>query len=199
MNQNHSMNINLKQTLKVNLDAARALFEQLPALSGPLGEAAGLVQSTLLAGGKVLACGNGGSAADSAHFTAEIAGRYLVERRGYGAIDLTANHSLVTALINDYPPPEVFARQVEALGQAGDVLVAFSTSGNSANIRLALQTAKRLELHTIAFLGKDGGTCKGLAEVELIVPHDTTARIQEAHLLLYHTLCEAIDARLAGK
>lgn len=185
------------RTLSTNIAAARELFEQLRALATPLGEAARLLHEALRGGHKILCCGNGGSAADSAHFTAEIAGRYVIERRGQPAIDLTANHSLITALINDYPAEQVYARQVDALGVEDDVLVVLSTSGNSRNVVLALQAAKAKGIRSIAFLGRDGGRCRGLADVELLVPAQTTARIQEAHQLLYHTLCEALDPILA--
>ncbi len=116
---------------------------------------------------------------------------------GFPALDLSAEHSVVTALANDYPPQEVFARQVQAFGQAGDVLAALSTSGNSENVRLALEMAKNIGVRTIAFLGRDGGACRDLADVQFIVPHDTTARIQEVHQLLYHTICEVLDPVLA--
>jgi D-sedoheptulose 7-phosphate isomerase len=186
----------ITRTLAANIAAARDTFAGLDALADPLQRAADLIRDALLAGHKLLCCGNGGSAADCAHFTAEIAGRYKLERDGFPAIDLTANHSLTTALINDYPPTEVFARQVRAIGAAGDVLAAFTTSGNSENVRLALLAAREKGIATVAFLGRDGGRCRDLADASLIVPGDTTARIQEAHLLLYHTICEAIDPAL---
>ncbi|MEM6458139.1 MAG: SIS domain-containing protein [Planctomycetota bacterium] len=185
-------------TFARNLDALTQLAAAMPALAGPLGEAEQLIEQALVSGKKILSCGNGGSACDAAHFTAEIAGRYVLERRGFPAVDLTADHSILTALINDYPPEEVFARQVVAQGAAGDVLCAFTTSGNSANVVRALDAAKDHGLSTVAFLGKGGGACRGRADVELVVPHDTTARVQEMHLLLYHTLCEALDPVLAG-
>ncbi|MEM9881622.1 MAG: SIS domain-containing protein [Planctomycetota bacterium] len=185
-------------TLTRNLDALTELAAAMPALADALGEAQRLIENALVSGHKVLSCGNGGSACDAAHFTAEIAGRYVLERRGFPAVDLTADHSILTALINDYPPEEVFARQVVAQGSAGDVLCAFTTSGNSANVVQALDAAKGRGLSTVAFLGKGGGACRGRADVELVVPHDTTARVQEMHLLLYHTLCEALDPVLAG-
>lgn len=184
--------------LATNTQAGAAVFASLGALSAPLQQATQLVLQTLQAGGKLMCCGNGGSACDSAHLSAEIAGRYKIERCGFPALDLTAEHSLISALINDYPPQQVFARQVQALGKPGDVLAVFSTSGASPNVRLALEAAHKLDIRTIAFLGRDGGECRGLADVDLIVPCDVTARIQEAHLLLYHTLCEAIDPILAA-
>lgn len=188
-----------RDLLARNAESARELFAMLPAFAEPLARAADATLEALLAGRKVLACGNGGSAADAAHFTAEIAGRYVLDRPGFTAIDLTSQHSLMTALINDFPPEQVYARQVQALGAPGDVLVAFTTSGKSTNVRLALEVAGAKSIKTIAFLGRDGGACRGLADVEIIVPSDTTARIQEAHLLLYHTLCEIIDPVLAEK
>lgn len=180
-----------------NLNAMAELAGVMPTLSEPLAQATSLLETSLMAGGKLLCCGNGGSACDSAHFTAEIAGRYKIERKGYPAIDLTADHSIITALINDYPPEEVFAKQVVAQGSAGDVFVGFTTSGNSQNVKLAFDAAKAGGLKTIAFLGKGGGACKGLADVELIVPSEVTARVQEMHLMMYHTICEALDPVLA--
>lgn len=184
------------QLLAANIADATAVIASLSKFAEPLGRAAEILLDALLAGRKLLCCGNGGSAADGAHFAAEIAGRYALHRRGYAAIDLAGNHSLLTSLMNDYPAAEVFARQVEAFGRAGDVLAVFSTSGASENVRLALEAGKRGGLRTLAFLGRDGGACKGLAEVEFIVPSPTTARIQEAHELLYHTICQWLDPRL---
>ena len=175
----------------------RALLDDAEQYAQPLGKACGLIHRALRGGGKLMACGNGGSAADAAHFTAEFAGRYVLNRRGYPAIDLTADHSLLTALINDYPPAEVFARQVRALGKRGDVLAVFTTSGNSANVKLALDEARQMRIKTVAFLGRDGGVCRGRADVQLIVPGVATARIQELHQLLYHTICETLDPLLA--
>jgi D-sedoheptulose 7-phosphate isomerase len=187
----------MSNMLKSNIETVQTLLNELVALADPLEQAASLIRDALLAGRTVMCCGNGGSAADCAHLSAELAGRYDIERRGYCAIDLTANHSLITALINDYPAAEVFARQIQAIGHAGDVLVAISTSGKSENVRLAIQAANDKGLHTIALLGKGGGVCKGLATVEIIAPSDVTARVQEAHLFLYHNICEAIDQALA--
>lgn len=181
-----------------NLAAAHKLHERIGHLAEPLQEAADVIGEALLSGHKLLCCGNGGSAADSAHLSCEIAGRYQLDRPGFAAIDLTACNALATALINDFPAEQVFARQVQALGQAGDVLVVFSTSGNSANVRLALQVAAARQMTRVAFLGRDGGKCKGMAEVELTVPSNSTPRIQEVHLLLYHSLCDLLDPRLAA-
>jgi D-sedoheptulose 7-phosphate isomerase len=182
-----------------NLTVAQDLFSELGALAADLQDATDLIADALLGDRKLMSCGNGGSACDSAHFTAEIAGRYKLERPGFPAIDLTADHSVITALINDYPPDQLFARLVQAHGQRGDVLAVFSTSGNSNNVKMALEVAPAKDIKTIAFLGRDGGRCKGLADVELIVPSDITARIQEAHMLMYHTVCELLDPLLAGQ
>ncbi|MDX1681664.1 MAG: SIS domain-containing protein [Phycisphaeraceae bacterium] len=183
--------------LTANAEASARLLARMNELAGPLAKATDVLSQCLLNGHTLLACGNGGSACDAAHLVAEIAGRYKMERPGFSAVDLTANHSLTTALVNDYPPEQLFARQVQALGHAGDVLVAFSTSGNSTNVRLALEAAPAMDIRTVAFLGHDGGACRDLADITLLVDHDTTARIQEAHLMLYHTICEALDPRLA--
>ena len=184
------------QTLKANIAASAELMGRLDQFGPSLAQAVSVVHEAIKSGHKLLSCGNGGSAADSAHFSAEIAGRYVIERRGYPAIDLSSNASLVTALSNDYPPAEVFARQVVAFGAAGDVMAVFTTSGNSENVLLALEAAKNVGISTIAFLGRDGGRCKGQADVEFIVPCEITARIQEAHELLYHSLCELLDPLL---
>ena len=183
----------LNQTLRENLAAAAEMHARLTELLRPLEQATEMVRNALLNGHKLLCCGNGGSAGDAAHLSSEIANRYDADREGFPAIDLTADHNLVTAMVNDYPPQDLFARQVRALGQKGDVLVAFSSSGNSPNILNALKEARRQGLGTIAFLGKGGGACLGLADAELVVPSGVTARVQEGHLMLYHTLCEAID------
>lgn len=180
-----------------NLDATIATMHACRGLAEPVERAADLIGEALLNGRTLLACGNGGSAGDAAHLTSEIANRYVLERRGYPAIDLTADHNALTAVINDYPPRECFARLLRAHGRAGDVLAVFSTSGGSENIRLALEAARDLGITSVAFLGKGGGACRGLANVELIVPGDVTARVQEAHLVLYHTICELLDPRLA--
>ena len=190
--------MSIETMLAANLGELLGVAEATRALGPAVAQAAALIEACLLAEprGKVLACGNGGGACDAAHFTAEIAGRYQIERRGFPAIDLTADHSVLTALVNDYPAEEVFARQVEALGTFGDVLAVFSASGDSANVRLALEAARSEGLKTVAFLGAGGGACKGLADVELVVPSGVAARVQEVHRLLYHTICEYLDPRL---
>ncbi len=161
-----------------------------------IARAAEMIGDCLLGGGKLLACGNGGSAADAADFTTEFACRFLGERRPYPALNLSMGGSLVTATGNDYGFDDVFARQVQAFGKERDVLVAISTSGKSANIQRALETAKAGKLRTIGLLGRDGGICAGMAEIDLIVPGRETARIQEAHKFILHVICQIIEPRL---
>jgi D-sedoheptulose 7-phosphate isomerase len=157
-------------------------------------------------GGKVLACGNGGSAADAQHFAAEFVGRYERERPELAAVALTTDSSILTALANDYDFTQVFARQVRALGQAGDVLLAISTSGNSANVIAAIEAAHEREMTVVALTGskdgKAGGQMAALlreTDVHICVPHERTARIQEVHLLTLHCLCDGVDAMLLGE
>ncbi len=183
--------------LKTNLAEVATLAVQCEALAPALAEATRVIGGALTGGHKLMACGNGGSAGDAAHLTSEIANRYCDDRPPYPAIDLTADHNIVTAIANDYGLEQMFARQVRAHGKPGDVLCVFSTSGNSANIVAAIGQAKAMGVHTVAFLGKGGGRCKGLADIELVVPSDVTARVQEMHLLLYHTVCEALEPALA--
>lgn len=146
-------------------------------------------------GGKILTCGNGGSAADALHMAEELVGRYDRERRALPAIALTADSTLLTCIPNDYSFDCVFSRQIEGLGRKGDVLVGFSTSGKSANVIQAIRAAKKRGLKTVALLGKGGGATKGLADYEVIVDSKSTARVQEAHTLILHLLLEMIDAR----
>jgi len=155
----------------------------------------------LTSGNKILACGNGGSAADAQHFAAELVGRFERERPGLAAIALTTDSSIVTAIGNDYGYNIVFARQVEALGQPGDILLAISTSGNSANVIAAIEAARQREMTVIALTGKGGGRIGDMLDefdIHLCVPSDRTARIQEVHLLTLHCLCDGIDEALLG-
>src|ERR1700741_555708 len=176
-------------------DAIKAIGLLVP-LEAKIREAALRIEDTILSGRKVLTCGNGGSAADSSHLATEIACRFIDDRRPYPAISLTGDGGLLTATANDYSFDEVFARQVAAFGQPGDVLVALSTSGKSPNVRRALEVARETGLKSIALLGRDGGFCHGLASVSLIVPHDVTARIQEAQKVIIHIICELIEPAL---
>jgi phosphoheptose isomerase len=187
--------MSIRASLNDSIAAIRSIFD----LEDTVAVAANLLRETLLSGHKVLACGNGGSASDSAHFATELACRFVADRRPYPAICLTGDGSLLTAIGNDYSHAELFARQVRAFGTAGDLLVALTTSGKSENIKRALEQAKELGLRSIALLGRDGGSCLGLADVELLIPEQVTARIQEAHKVIVHLLCELVEPDLAQK
>jgi D-sedoheptulose 7-phosphate isomerase len=157
--------------------------------------------NSLLNNGKILSCGNGGSAGDAQHFSAELLNRFEKERPGLPAMALTTDSSTITAIANDYSYEEIFSKQVSALGQAGDVLLAISTSGNSANVAAAMKAAQEREMLTIVLSGNDGGTMAGLLgeqDIEIRVPSNRTARIQEVHLVVIHCLCDFIDTQLFG-
>jgi D-sedoheptulose 7-phosphate isomerase len=155
-----------------------------------------IIYNALKNGNKILICGNGGSAADAQHFAAEIVGRFKLERKGFPAIALTTDTSILTAIGNDYGFDVIFERQVEALGKEGDVLVGISTSGNSENVIKAVNKAKEMGIHTIGLLGKGGGKLKDMVDLALVVPSNDTARIQECHLTIYHVICEEVEKKL---
>ena len=184
------------------IDSADLKYQAAQTLSKPLAAAISAILASVTSGGKVLACGNGGSAADAQHFAAEFVGRFERERPELGAIALTTDSSILTAIANDYDYQQVFAKQVRALGQPGDVLLAISTSGNSANILAAIEAAHEREMTIVAMTGKGGGKI-GMAlrdtDVHICVPHDRTARIQEVHLLVLHCLCDGVDTQLLGE
>jgi phosphoheptose isomerase len=186
----------MNSVVRDNLRDATATLEQLADLEPEMIAAAEAISSALISGEKLMACGNGGSAADASHLTTEFVCRFNQDRRPYPAISLAAHGGDLTAIGNDYEFNEVFARQIRAFGKPGDVLTAFTTSGRSENVRRALLAAKDLKIKTIAFLGKDGGTCAGLADIEMLVTSDVTARIQEGHQFLFHTICEMVEERL---
>jgi phosphoheptose isomerase len=173
-----------------------ATTRALTALEKPLGRAVKLVVSCLTSGHKLLVCGNGGSASDATHVATEFLCRFCNDRRPYPAISLTANGEFMTAVCNDYHADEIFSRQVWGLGERGDVLIAFTTSGKSRNILRALEESNRKKMNSICFLGRDGGFTKGVATLDLLAPGANTARIQEAQTLLFHVLCEAADRKL---
>jgi phosphoheptose isomerase len=185
-----------RQVLRTNVAAATELLQRLPDLEAQVESASAIIGEAFLSGHKLLACGNGGSAADASHMTTEFVARFDRERRGYPAISLASHAGDLTAIGNDYSFADLFARQVQAYGKPDDVLAVFTTSGNSENIFRALVAAKQLKLKTIAFLGRDGGECAGLADVELSVGGKLTARIQEGHKFLLHTICELVDEQL---
>ena len=171
-------------------------------LDKPLAIAVETMVAALMNGGKILACGNGGSAGDAQHFAAELVGRFERERPGLAAIALTTDSSILTAVANDYDFSQVFVKQVQALGQPGDVLLAISTSGNSANVLAAIESAHVREMRVVALTGKNGGKMAKLlhhGDIEIRVPAERTARIQEVHLLAIHCLCDGIDCSLLGE
>jgi D-sedoheptulose 7-phosphate isomerase len=183
-------------------DSANVKQRAVEVLAAPISNAVEMLVAALTNGNKILACGNGGSAADCQHFAAELLGRFERERPGLAAIALTTDTSALTAISNDYSFDEVFSKQIHALGQAGDVLLAVSTSGNSRNVIAAIEAAHEREMTVIALTGKGGGRIKSQLtanDIELCVPHDKTARIQEVHILTIHCLCDGIDLILLGE
>jgi len=194
------MNLAAKLTAHFE-DNIAATQRSMQTLSAPLLRAIDLCFGCVTNNAKMLACGNGGSAADAQHFIAELVGRFERERLPLAGVALNTDTSILTAVGNDYGYDQVFARQVMALGQPGDVLVAISTSGNSVNVQLAIQAAHAREMKVIALTGKGGGTMGHLLhadDVHLCVPHDRTMRIQEVHILILHMLCDGIDTLLLG-
>ncbi|MGZ3238674.1 MAG: phosphoheptose isomerase [Burkholderiaceae bacterium] len=182
-------------------ESAELKIQAASVLAHPISQAVELMFTALSNGNKVLACGNGGSAADCQHFAAELVGRFERERLPLPGLALTTDTSILTAVGNDYSYKEIFSKQVQAFGQAGDILLALSTSGNSANVIAAIEAALEREMRVIAMTGKGGGAIGKLltdADVHICVPHDRTARIQEVHLLTIHCLCDGIDAALFG-
>ena len=174
-------------------------LRQVESLSGVIENAGALMLSRLLAGGKLLVCGNGGSAADAQHFAAEIVGRFENERRAYPAVALTTDTSILTAVGNDYGYDEVFARQVEGLGQPGDVLIGISTSGNSVNVLRAVERARDLGIKSVGLLGRDGGVLAGKVDHPVVIEHKVTARIQEMHIFILHFWAGQIEKGLLSQ
>lgn len=182
-------------------DSAELKLNAVNALSEPIVRAADVMVRALMAEGKILACGNGGSAADAQHFSAELLNRFEMERPGLAAMALTTDSSTLTSIANDYAYVEIFSKQVRALGHANDVLLAISTSGNSPNVVQAIEAAHERDMAVIALTGRDGGKMAELLserDVLLNVPSRVTARIQEVHILILHCLCDAIDCTLLG-
>ncbi|MGE5452511.1 MAG: SIS domain-containing protein [Acidobacteriota bacterium] len=173
-----------------------AVLQSLSAIQRDVDEAGRVAFSALQAGGKLMFCGNGGSAADSQHIAAELTGRFIKDRRPLAAVALTTDSSALTCIGNDYAYDEVFARQVAGLGRAGDVLVAISTSGHSRNVVRAVEEAKAAGIQVIGLLGRDGGVLRGMCDVAIVVPSQVTARIQESHILIGHTLCGLIEEHM---
>lgn len=189
--------MNLQQRIEQHFLASIATKQQaLSVLPARIADAAQLMLACLQQGGKILSCGNGGSAGDAQHFSSELLNRFEQEREGLAAIALTTDTSTLTSIANDYSYERVFARQVEALGRQGDVLLAISTSGNSTNVNRAIAAAHQRGMRVVALSGKSGGSMTTLLQaddVELRVPADSTARIQETHLLVIHCICDLLD------
>ena len=179
-----------------NLREHLALFQTLEALNEPIERAGALIANALGAGRKLLLCGNGGSAADSQHIAAELTGRFIQDRRPLAALALTTDTSALTCIANDYSFEDVFARQLAGLGAPGDCLIGISTSGQSRNVIKAVEAARGIGMPVIGLLGRDGGVLRALCDVAIIVPSPTTARIQEAHILIGHTLCGLVETAL---
>ena len=183
-------------------DSADLKYAAAEVLSKPIADAVSALVGCITSGGKVLSCGNGGSAGDAQHFAAEFVGRFERERPGLAAIALTTDSSILTAIGNDYDFNAIFSKQVQALGAPGDVLLAITTSGNSPNVLAAAQVAQERGMKIVALTGKGGGRLGELCRAEdahICVPHGTTTRIQETHILAIHCLCDAIDCTLLGE
>ena len=183
-------------------DSAQTKLAAMESLAAPIAQAVELMTTSLLAGGKIMACGNGGSAADAQHFAAELLNRFEKERPPLAAVALTTDSSTLTSIANDYAFEQVFAKQVSALAQPHDLLLAISTSGNSPNVVEAIRVAHERELRVVALTGRGGGAIGPLlaeADAHVCVPSDRTARIQEVHLLALHCLCDGIDCLLLGE
>ncbi|RDH85156.1 MAG: phosphoheptose isomerase [endosymbiont of Escarpia spicata] len=192
------LNDRIKQIFEQSIQTK---IEAMPLLVDPIAGAAELIVAQLLEGSKILSCGNGGSAGDAQHFSSEMLNRFERERPGLPAIALTTDTPTITSIANDYSYERVFARQIEALGQPGDLLLAISTSGNSNNVSAAIDAAHEREMAVIALTGKEGGEAAKLlvpGDVEIRVPSGSTARIQEVHLLVIHCLCDLVDQQLLG-
>ncbi len=181
-------------TLEAAVAETTRTLQALPMIRPAIDRAGELILATLQRGGKLLICGNGGSAAEAAHFATELVGRYAKTRRSLPAIALSSDGSLVTCIGNDFGFEQIFARQIAGLAKPGDLVVVLTSSGNSGNILAALAEAKNLGLESIAFLGRGGGKAKSIATVDLIMPGQSGAAAQEAHLFLIHYFCELIDA-----
>ena len=182
-------------------DSAQVKLESKKVLAQPIADAAQAMVTCLMSDGKILACGNGGSAGDSQHFAAELINRFEVERPGLAAIALTTDSSVITSIANDYDYVQIFSKQVRALGMDGDVLLAISTSGNSPNVLEAIQAAHERNMTVVALTGRDGGKMTSMlksTDIHICVPTKSTARIQEVHLLALHCMCDLIDHIILG-
>lgn len=179
--------------IKAAVDAHIQAIEQVTELGPMLERVAAVVQETFSAGGRLFICGNGGSASDSQHFASELTGRYNQDRPGYPAIALTTDTSALTAIGNDYGFESIFSRQLQSMAQPGDLLFAISTSGNSANVMRAVEYAKEHDIKSVGLLGRDGGKLAQMVDTALTIKVDSTARVQEAHILMLHIICETFE------
>jgi len=186
----------MSSSLLEQISSTATALQSLTSIEKEILAARDLILKALKSGGKLLICGNGGSAAEAAHFSTELTGRYFKNRKSLPAISLSADGSLMSCIGNDYGFDEVFARSLEGLAQKNDLLITITSSGNSANIIKALEKAKALGIPAISMLGRSGGKAKGLATIDLIVPGDSGRTAQEAHLFIIHFFCEAIDAQV---
>jgi D-sedoheptulose 7-phosphate isomerase len=188
-----AFNVRRHMTFDASLAETLKTFQALPTIRAEIDRAGRMIVAALQRGNKLLVCGNGGSAAEAAHFATELVGRYAKTRRSLPAVALSSDGSLLSCIGNDFGYEQVFSRQLAGLAQKGDLVVVLTSSGNSANIVAALHEAKRLGLESIAFLGRGGGKAKGLATCDLIMPGNSGAAAQESHLFLIHHFCELID------
>jgi len=188
--------VNASVSLEVQLQEHLALFRSLSGLAEPTERVAETIVQTLRNGNKLMLCGNGGSAADSLHLAAEFTGRFVKDRKPLAALALSTDSPALTCIANDYTFDEIFSRQVLALGRPGDCLLAISTSGNSRNVIRAVEAARSIGVRTIGLLGREGGLLRGMCDLVIVVPSPTTARIQEAHIFIGHTLCAMVESRL---
>ncbi|MDE2078367.1 MAG: D-sedoheptulose 7-phosphate isomerase [Burkholderiales bacterium] len=179
-----------------NVSDQIAVLQKLQTLTEVVNQAGQLAVEALQSGGKLMFCGNGGSAADSQHLAAELTGRFIKDRRPLAAVALSTDTSALTCIGNDYSFDEIFARQVKGLARAGDLLIGISTSGNSRNVIRAVEEARAAGVKVVGFLGRDGGKLREMCDVAIVVPSDVTARIQESHILIGHTLCGLIEQKM---
>jgi D-sedoheptulose 7-phosphate isomerase len=188
--------LSARVTLENHLQEHLSLFRNLSGLADSTERVADAIARALLSGNKLLLCGNGGSAADSQHLAAEFTGRFVKDRKPLAALALSTDSSALTCIANDYSFDEVFSRQVLGLGRPGDCLLAISTSGNSRNVIRAAEVARSIGIRTLGLLGGNGGLLRGVCDLAVVVPSATTARIQEAHIFIGHTLCAMVESRL---
>ena len=191
------MKQNYLELISLNFKEHAEVLNSSQALQKNLDKTSSIISSSLKKGKKIIWCGNGGSASDSTHLSAELIGRFKKRRRPLKSISLANDPSTMTCISNDFGFSKLFSRQVDGLGEKGDILIAISTSGKSKNIFEAIKVAKRKKLKVISFLGKQGGICKGKSDVEFMIPSNSTARIQEMHILLGHILCDLIERKLS--